>query len=304
MANRLDRYQRDFDEGEMIFYEGDVGDSVFLIETGKVEIIKSSGGMDRVLSTLSNGEVAGEMALKDDYKQRNTGVKAVTDVSGWKLPAEMFHSLIDKNEEFRDKLVSSLLERLKQTTENLTDALESDKTLVELSLILLPLINPNSWENDEAVKTFEFDHPMEFLAYRFGASLDVIENLVSLTEVDKTIESIDPEEREKLVALAERIVNQGLDQVSSRYEFDREPDPELVDCTRRAKNYLEDLEDDEEIIDRKDLQEMMEDRKNLQEVLKRHQDNDRDDFMVGLLEMYLNSISREINQRYQEEVET
>jgi len=298
-GSRLDRYQRSYEEGETIFEEGHVGDSVFLIGDGKVQVIKESAGVERVIATLSNGEVVGELALKDGRNPRSATYRATTDVEGWKLPNETLHTMIDKNETLRDKLISSLLNRISQTTDELSDAMDRDDSFVELSLVLMNLLNPSQWQNEDAHKKLEIDESQEFLAFRFGASLDVINDLLSL-QGEFNFSELEPEQREKVFALSERIVEEGLERVRPFYGFDDEPDPELVRSTRLAQKHLDVLEDDSEILDRSDLQDIMEDRKSLKETLKKHQEQHRDDFIVNLLEMHLNSIDREINKRYSE----
>ena len=58
------RFLRIFGPGQNIFYKGDPGDAMYVIDQGSVEIRLDSP--DSVLATLGKGEFFGEMALVDD----------------------------------------------------------------------------------------------------------------------------------------------------------------------------------------------------------------------------------------------
>ena len=47
------------ERAEWIFKEGDAGDSLFLIKSGMVQIVKEINGNDVTLATLSDNEVFG-----------------------------------------------------------------------------------------------------------------------------------------------------------------------------------------------------------------------------------------------------
>jgi CRP-like cAMP-binding protein len=63
---------------DFFFRESDKGDSMFVLEVGKVAILKSSHGEDYLLRTLSEGDYFGEMALIDRCP-RSASVRAVED---------------------------------------------------------------------------------------------------------------------------------------------------------------------------------------------------------------------------------
>ena len=55
-----------YEEGEVIFHEGDAGTALYVIEKGEVKIVLgSSEGKDVVLSLLGPGDFFGELALLD-----------------------------------------------------------------------------------------------------------------------------------------------------------------------------------------------------------------------------------------------
>lgn len=62
-------FERAFDAGDVIVREGESGVGVFMIRSGKVEVVKRQGQGDdeERLATLGVGEVYGEIALLTDF---------------------------------------------------------------------------------------------------------------------------------------------------------------------------------------------------------------------------------------------
>lgn len=54
---------RTFEDGEIIFRQGDLGDCMYVIQDGKVEIVLTQDGIESVLAVRGQGEFFGEMAL-------------------------------------------------------------------------------------------------------------------------------------------------------------------------------------------------------------------------------------------------
>jgi len=63
------------EKGEDLFAEGDVGDAAYVVETGELEVLKSSGDRKILLSVIRPGDIVGEMALMDKAP-RMAGVRA------------------------------------------------------------------------------------------------------------------------------------------------------------------------------------------------------------------------------------
>jgi CRP-like cAMP-binding protein len=74
----MSRY-KNFSVGDIVIKEGDVSDALYVIESGKVMIYIDSDDSMVVLSTLSNGDFFGEMALLTS-KPRSATVKAMSDL--------------------------------------------------------------------------------------------------------------------------------------------------------------------------------------------------------------------------------
>jgi CRP-like cAMP-binding protein len=62
--------EKTFLGGEPVFKEGEEGDSLWLVESGSVEVFKTiRGDVDRVLGTIGPGEIFGEMSFIDGSKR-------------------------------------------------------------------------------------------------------------------------------------------------------------------------------------------------------------------------------------------
>lgn len=82
---------------EGYFYrEGDPGSSVFVLETGKVVLMKCWQGKDRVLKPLVRGDSFGEVALID-LQPRNTSALAVEPSRAIELSTEDLYRLYKRH---------------------------------------------------------------------------------------------------------------------------------------------------------------------------------------------------------------
>jgi NADH dehydrogenase len=81
-----------FEPGDIVFHEGDLGDSVYVIEKGECEVIKEEDGVARTVATLQSGSYFGEMALLSDLT-RNATVRARTALDVLLIPKGDFDRL-------------------------------------------------------------------------------------------------------------------------------------------------------------------------------------------------------------------
>ena len=68
--------RRTYEDGELVFAEGDAGDVAYLLDDGAVEVFTGSGDQRTVFATLGPGEIVGEMALIDT-RPRSASVRAI-----------------------------------------------------------------------------------------------------------------------------------------------------------------------------------------------------------------------------------
>ena len=86
-------FARTFGPGETIVREGEPGVGVFMIRSGKVEVIKESGDEPEVVNTLGAGDVFGEIALLTDLPRtatvRATEQTELLGLTAWNFRAEL-----------------------------------------------------------------------------------------------------------------------------------------------------------------------------------------------------------------------
>ena len=100
------------ERAEWIFKEGDPGDSLFLIKSGMVQIVKEINGNDVTLATLSDNEVFGEMALFSDLP-RSASAQALVSVSLTNIPKSFIRGKFDSLDPLFQLGVTSLFQFLR-----------------------------------------------------------------------------------------------------------------------------------------------------------------------------------------------
>jgi len=102
-----------FDAGEKIFLEDDAGGCMYVVQSGKVDVITFGS----VLETVGPGGMFGEMALIDDGPRcaaalANEATKAAA------IDKAMFVHLVSEEPEFALRVMRLLTERIRRIAQN------------------------------------------------------------------------------------------------------------------------------------------------------------------------------------------
>ncbi|HEX3524247.1 MAG TPA: FAD-dependent oxidoreductase [Stellaceae bacterium] len=81
-----------FEPGDVIFRQGDLGDSVYIVEEGECEVLCQRNGAQELLATLASGTYFGEMALLSD-RTRSATLRARTAMEVLIIPKADFNKL-------------------------------------------------------------------------------------------------------------------------------------------------------------------------------------------------------------------
>ena len=89
---------KNFDNGQIIFKEGDAAVELYVIVTGKVEILKSISGQSVSIATLEENDIFGENAiLTFSTGKRMASTKCVTDTSCLVVTRKQMDDLFSAN---------------------------------------------------------------------------------------------------------------------------------------------------------------------------------------------------------------
>lgn len=100
--------QRELGDGEFLFEDGTTDNSLHVILTGKLEVVKhTSDGEYASLAVLRDGELAGELSFIDGAPH-SVGLRALCTTHVLSLGRDDFEALIDKNPQLVYKVMRAV----------------------------------------------------------------------------------------------------------------------------------------------------------------------------------------------------
>jgi CRP/FNR family transcriptional regulator, cyclic AMP receptor protein len=105
---------REYQAGEVILSEGDLGESAYFIEEGEVEVSKTLNGRKIHLAFIGKGDIFGEMGMIEE-KPRSATVTAVERTLVRELHRRDFLSNLQTDPNATIQILKVLFERLRQS---------------------------------------------------------------------------------------------------------------------------------------------------------------------------------------------
>jgi len=105
------RFARNFQKGEIIFSEFEPGDAFYLIQSGRVELVKVIGDIEKTLDILQPSEMFGEMAILEDSPRSATAI-ALDPVKVLEFNRANFEVLMMGNPQIALKLLKLFTKRI------------------------------------------------------------------------------------------------------------------------------------------------------------------------------------------------
>jgi CRP-like cAMP-binding protein len=109
---------RTFFAGDFVFKEGDIGDSMFIIKSGKALVTVSTSGEPLAVATLEDGNFFGEMALLS-RRPRTASVTALGELMVVEIPREGLKALVGKHPDVPRKLADFFNRRAQDSNRKL-----------------------------------------------------------------------------------------------------------------------------------------------------------------------------------------
>jgi CRP/FNR family transcriptional regulator, cyclic AMP receptor protein len=164
----LEKFGRKFAAGDVIFREGEAGAEAFLLQEGRVRLLKRVRTVERSLMVLKPGDLFGESALIAGATRSSTAV-ALTDGVALALAEGTFRTLVQNNNAIAQRVLQQLVRRLRELEDQIEFMMIRD-TQSKIVSALLKLTGGRSG----AVLTVT---PMD-LSTRVGLDIDTVKRTV------------------------------------------------------------------------------------------------------------------------------
>ncbi len=195
------RFGRRFEAGDVIFREGDHAHEAYLLEEGRVRLIKRVRGLERSLMVLRPGDLFGESALLTGARRSSTAL-ALSPTLALSLDQTTLHGLLEKNPLVASRVVKQLVRRLRDAEDQIEVMMLSDVQSKIVNALLK--LAQQAFEGGEIATGVALTiSPME-LATRVGLDVDTVKrgvqqlregNYIRVTEERLEIPDVDALER-------------------------------------------------------------------------------------------------------------
>jgi CRP/FNR family transcriptional regulator, anaerobic regulatory protein len=141
---------RRYKKGQMVFFEGDVADKLYIVNQGKVKVYKyTKEGKEQILYVLSDGDFIGDLSLLKKGKFE-FNAEALEDTAICTLSKEDFDNVVRTNPEITFKILENVHDRL-ISLERLVQSLGTKDVEARIAALLLSFIKNFGTETKEGI---------------------------------------------------------------------------------------------------------------------------------------------------------
>jgi CRP/FNR family cyclic AMP-dependent transcriptional regulator len=103
---------RTYRDGESIVRQGEIGDCMYVIQSGQAEVLRHEGDKDYRLAILGEGDVFGDMALFD-RETRSATVRAVGEVRALTVDKKTFLRHVHEDPSLAFRILEKMSRRIR-----------------------------------------------------------------------------------------------------------------------------------------------------------------------------------------------
>ena len=183
MGNTLfEKYGQVVEAGRVIFKEGEPGDTMYIIQKGRIKITKRVDNVEKILMVLGKGDFFGEMALIRNTPRTATAT-AVDTCELLAFNRDGFLSMISKNSNIAMNIIEKLCIRLEKADNQIRDLAKRDiKSLVISTLNDLRLAQKSA--DGKPLNILNYPNTVQEIALQINAINKEVEG-----EIEKLIAS-------------------------------------------------------------------------------------------------------------------
>jgi glyoxylase-like metal-dependent hydrolase (beta-lactamase superfamily II) len=121
-----DKFLKRYPKGEYVFLEGSQGQHMYVVSSGKVDIVTERDGRETRLATLAKGDIFGEMALVDHLPRSASAIVAEEGTTLLEIDHALFVYLVAQQPAFALIVQKALSLRLRGMIPGAPPAVEAD----------------------------------------------------------------------------------------------------------------------------------------------------------------------------------
>jgi CRP-like cAMP-binding protein len=175
-ARLLSRYGRRFAAGSVLFRDGEPATDAFLLQEGRVRLLKQAGRMERSLRVVRPGDLFGESALLRGASRSSTAV-ALDDSVALAFDYATFDQVLATSPEVASRVLRQLIRRLRDAEDQIEILMLRDgQSKVVVALTKLAQQEQATAGADNQI--FLTVSPLE-LSAQVGLDVDTVKRIVS-----------------------------------------------------------------------------------------------------------------------------
>ena len=179
------RFARTFQPGEMIFSEFEPGDTFYLIQAGRVQLVKLIGDIEKTLDILQPSEMFGEMAILENSPRSATAI-ALDAVKVLEFNSKNFDILMMGNPQIALKLLKMFCKRIYDSKRRFM-ILTLDEPPAKIADVFL-MLDESQPDIDKSSEKREFKTSVDNIAQWAGMTVnqtrEVLSNFVNQRRVE------------------------------------------------------------------------------------------------------------------------
>lgn len=163
---------KNYKKGQIIFFEGDISDKLYVINKGKIKIFKyTREGKEQILYILSEGDFVGDLSLlkKDEFK---FNAEALEDANICVLTKDDFDDILKQNPEIAIEILQVVYDRIVKL-ENLIQSLSTKDIEARIAGLLLSFVKDFGIRQDDFIE-LELPLSREDIANYIGVTRETI----------------------------------------------------------------------------------------------------------------------------------
>jgi CRP-like cAMP-binding protein len=170
------RFARTFEAGEMIFSEFEPGDTFYLIQSGRVELLKIIGDIEKTLDVLQPSEMFGEMAILENSPRSATAI-ALDTVKVLEFNQQNFDILMMGNPKIALTLLKMFTKRIYDSKRRFM-ILTLDDVQAKVADVFL-MLDETGANIDKSTERREFNTTADDVAHWAGMSVNQAKDILN-----------------------------------------------------------------------------------------------------------------------------